>query len=75
MDSIQCNYHSYLLRLWQVREETTSHWRASLEDVQTYDLLGFQDLATLHSYLGGLAFPDQMEESFVEPKVDREGLF
>jgi len=45
MDPIHSKYHSYLLRLWQVREETGSHWRASLEDVQTGELQGFADLA------------------------------
>ena len=56
----------------RLREETRSHWRASLEDVQTGDLLGFEDLAALHSYLYGLAFVDQMDEPSLESRADRD---
>ena len=49
------DYHSYLLRLWQVQEEGGAGWRASLEDVQSGELHGFEDLAALQRYLEELA--------------------
>ena len=49
------DYHSYLLRLWQVQEEAGPGWRASLEDVQSGELHGFEDLEALQRYLEELA--------------------
>jgi hypothetical protein len=53
------NYHSYLLRLWQVGVG----WRASLEDVETGELQGFSDLAALSDYLEKQAFAKKVEET------------
>jgi hypothetical protein len=53
MKTIQSDYHSYLLRLWRVKEDGDD-WRASLEDVVTGELHGFTDLAALIQYLGEL---------------------
>ena len=44
-------YRSYLLRLWQVREEAGLAWRAMLEDVQTGEKRGFTHLDDLLTYL------------------------
>ena len=49
------DYHAYLLRLWRVRENEGSHWRASLENVQTGELHGFEDVDGLRSYLDEIA--------------------
>ena len=43
------NYLSYLLRLWRTGEHSV--WKASLEDPQTGELLGFADLALLFAFL------------------------
>jgi hypothetical protein len=50
MKTIQSDYHSYLLRLWRVKEDGDD-WRASLEDVVTGELHGFTDLGALMAYL------------------------
>jgi len=50
MKTFQSDYHSYLLRLWRVKEDGED-WRASLEDVVTGELHGFTDLAKLIAYL------------------------
>jgi hypothetical protein len=44
-------YRSYLLRLWQVREETGLAWRATLVDVKTGEQCGFASLEDLTNYL------------------------
>ena len=42
--------HSYLLRLWRVRHDG-EQWRASLDEVQTGELVGFTRLADILNYL------------------------
>lgn len=49
MNDEQRRYLSYLLRLWQERSPTM--WRASLEDPQTGERLGFADVAQLFAFL------------------------
>ena len=44
-------YIAYLLRLWQVRSETGSTWRASLESAQGGERLGFTGLDELLEFL------------------------
>jgi hypothetical protein len=44
-------YISYLLRLWQTRDEARSIWRASLEDPQSGERRGFADLEQLCVFL------------------------
>ena len=66
MDSDAKEYHSYLLRLWQVQTETGFGWRASLENVQTGELLGFEDLEALQQYLEELGFAHQVEKTTLE---------
>lgn len=53
------NYHSYLLRLWQVGVD----WRASLEDVETGELQGFSELAALIDFLEKQAFAERVGEA------------
>jgi hypothetical protein len=55
------NYHSYLLRLWQVGVD----WRASLEDVETGELQGFAGLAALIDYLEKQTFAKEVEEDYL----------
>ena len=64
------NYHSYLLRLWQVQDNGGSFWRASLEEVQTGELQGFPDLNALLGYLERLAFTNQEEKTVLELQPD-----
>jgi hypothetical protein len=44
-------YLAYMLRLWQVKGEGGSSWRASLEDVRTGERRGFASLEELFTYL------------------------
>ena len=62
MDPTSNDYHSYLLRLWRVRDDG-HHWRASLEDVQTGELHGFEHLGGLLDYLEALTTTDQPEKA------------
>ena len=51
MSDEQRTYVSYLLRLWQEPIALPSVWRASLENPQTGELLGFGDVAQLFAFL------------------------
>lgn len=53
MRHFQRDYHSYLLRIWRVKEDGDA-WRASLEEVRSGELRGFSNLAALLSYLEGV---------------------
>mgnify|MGYP003702702521 CR=1 FL=1 len=44
-------YISYLLRLWQTESDEGLVWRASLENPQSGERLGFISLAELCAYL------------------------
>jgi hypothetical protein len=44
-------YISYLLRLWQTSDGTTSIWRASLEDPRSGKRRGFAGLEQLCAFL------------------------
>jgi hypothetical protein len=44
-------YHSFLLRLWKVRENEHTAWRASLESSHTGERWGFADLDALCVFL------------------------
>ena len=63
METTPSKYHSYLLRMWQVPESQGTGWRASLEDVQTGELKGFQDLNGLIDYLQGQVLESQGVET------------
>jgi len=62
-------YHSYLLRLWQIQGEGGADWRASLEDVQTGELLGFPNLLALMEYLEEMNFANQQDDTLLEQKL------
>ena len=47
----QQSYLSYLLRLWQEPVTRPAAWRASLQNPQTGELLGFADTAQLFAFL------------------------
>ena len=51
IDPLPHQYHSYLLRLWQIKKNDDRSWRASLEDTQTGELIGFANLGALVDYL------------------------
>lgn len=44
-------YHAYLLRLWPAVEQGKVVWRASLENPQTGERLGFANLERLFVFL------------------------
>lgn len=44
-------YFSYLLRLWRVKSGGQEVWRASLEDPQTGQVMGFDHPKTLFAFL------------------------
>ena len=51
MSSRKTHHLSYLLRLWRARQDGRLVWRASLENVQTGERLGFATLTALTDYL------------------------
>ena len=55
MPTPEPDYHAYLLRIWRVLGNEGSHWRASLENVQTGELRGFEDIEWLQDYLDTIA--------------------
>jgi hypothetical protein len=64
MTEEQPDYLSYLLRLWQVRGEEKTVWRASLESVDTGERKGFAGLEALFDFLRERAgvSPDSSED-------------
>jgi hypothetical protein len=70
----ESNYHSYLLRLWQVPGGGGGQWRASLEDVQTGDRQGFNDLASLVGFLDSLTHSHQVRKVILEPPTEDNRL-
>lgn len=62
-------YASYLLRLWQERDEDAAIWRFSLDDPRTGERVGFADVETLLRFLN-----ERMSSAVVDaalPKEDR----
>lgn len=51
MNEAQQNYHSFLLRVWQVQENEHAVWRLSLESSHTGKRWGFADLDALCAFL------------------------
>lgn len=47
-------YHSYLLRIW--REDEQMPWRIQLEDPNTHELIGFQNMEYLLCFLNEQVF-------------------
>jgi hypothetical protein len=62
------DYHSYLLRLWRVRDDGIN-WRASLEDVQTGELQGFARLTDLIEFLQEVTTPEVSESETLKNGV------
>jgi hypothetical protein len=59
-------YRSYLIRLWQVKEDEEAFWRASLESPVTGECHGFANLKALFAFLeeqaNSSARPKQLTE-------------
>ena len=47
----QAGYYSFLLRLWQVKEDGGQEWRATLENVESGEKRGFTNVEDLLAYL------------------------
>jgi hypothetical protein len=67
----QKKYRSYLLRLWQVQLGEGIGMRASLEDVQSSELHGFEDLAALVVFLEVLKNDVREDEVGSKPEMDQ----
>jgi hypothetical protein len=66
---------AYLLRLWQVRSEAGSTWRASLESTHGGERLGFASLDELLAFLyRRTAEEDGMEDKTRECTKQRPDL-
>ncbi len=63
----QHRYVAYLLRLWQVKGEGTTGWRASLESPRTGESQGFASLDDLFLFLRR----QTLEPSDVDSAQDR----
>lgn len=59
---------SYLLRLWRAGNGDAPQWRLSLEDTRTHTLHGFEDLASLVSFL-----EEQLEGGAPAPSAGGRG--
>ena len=53
---------AYLLRLWQVKDEGKTRWRASLENAHTGERKGFAGLDALFAFLRQQINDDVEEE-------------
>jgi hypothetical protein len=51
MDEEKQGYRAFLLRLWEVKENEHTVWRASLESSRTGERWGFADLDALCTFL------------------------
>lgn len=56
-------YAAFLLRLWQAGAPGNQHWRASLENPHTHQVMGFDSIASLCGYLENLAHPGEARAS------------
>ena len=45
------DYHSYLLRMWRVKDNDTFHWRVTLEQVDSGVKYSFNSLEALMAFL------------------------
>ena len=61
------DYHSFLLRMWLVRDGVEVQWRATLEEVQSGEIQGFSNVREMLAYLAGLTEPHQVREVVVDP--------
>jgi hypothetical protein len=62
----QPRYRSYLLRIWRVNDVQEDEWRASLEDVQTHQRMGFSTLEDLCEFLQRFADSAKQDTQTVE---------
>ncbi|MFN2186478.1 MAG: hypothetical protein ACK2UU_21050 [Anaerolineae bacterium] len=74
MTERQRPYLAYLLRLWQVRDKGQIGWRASVENAQTGEKVGFAHLDEFVAFLRERTGPAPPAESLVKqertPKMD-----
>jgi hypothetical protein len=69
------SYQSYLLRLWRTSTVEEAIWRASLENPQTGERLGFASLDAMVAYLRHQIDlgPDQQDEESDETVRSEQG--
>jgi hypothetical protein len=63
-------YYAYLLRMW--RTGSDGPWRASLEDAQTGERVGFSSLAEACSYLRARAGEAAWVQGGTEPTTSQD---
>jgi hypothetical protein len=68
----QSRYLSYLLRLWESPNGERSTWRASLEDPQTRERLGFARPAELFAFLEAQMEPIVEGQSAAGTEIEDE---
>ena len=68
------HYLSYLLRLWRERATLPAVWRASLENPQTGERLGFADIMQLFAFLEKQV-ADETTHEMPDPPESREEEF
>jgi hypothetical protein len=44
-------YHSFLLRVWEISDLENRHWRFSIENTRTKEMVGFESLEKLIGHL------------------------
>ena len=59
-------YFSFLLRIWLVRNGEIPYWRFSLEDIRSGDVIGFETLQDLFSYLENSLHPPETAQPNLE---------
>ncbi len=68
MTTQEPRYLAFMLRLWQVRDNEETVWRASLEDAHTGERRGFGSLESLYAFLKELI----RDEIQTQPKFKSE---
>ena len=73
MSKAEQHYLSYILRLWAETHESDLVWRASLEDVQSGERIGFSGLAGLILFLEAKGVMPASEWSVMCPGTIQDG--
>ena len=66
-------YHSYLMRLWRVRDGDRTMWRASLQDALSGETHNFASMDRLWAFLREQTGPADDEGAFLKKANTCEG--
>ncbi|MDP3685163.1 MAG: hypothetical protein Q8S01_14645 [Ignavibacteria bacterium] len=70
----KAEYHSFLLRIWRTQEQGGNNWFFSLENPITSELIGFQSLLSLTSYLTQVIEKAQVKSKIIEEKDNEKKI-